>query len=111
MSGSEAGHHSDAEYVEAVREHEPAATSEIAAAVGVERQSADYRLRTLEDEGSLTSKKIGNSLAWFLTEDDEEVNSIDPSDEFWTAEAHEGEARRASDIDEVIYRVRFARPG
>lgn len=56
-------------YIDAVREHEPAGTTEIADAVGVARQSADYRLRQLEDQGLVTSKKIGNSLAWSLVED------------------------------------------
>lgn len=58
----------DEEIIEAVREHEPAATSEVGDAVGLQRQNADYRLRQLEEEGRVSSKKVGNSLAWSLAE-------------------------------------------
>lgn len=50
----------------AVREHEPAATSEVAAELGIARQSADYRLRNLREEDRVESKKIGASLVWFV---------------------------------------------
>jgi len=103
MSGSAEGRHSDKEYLDAVREHEPAATSEIAKAVGVARQSADYRLRKLEDEDKVTSKKIGNSLAWSLAEGDVKIREVNPTDEFWDAETYEGEAMSTSDIDDVVY--------
>ncbi len=57
------------DYLEAVREHEPAATSEVAEAVGVTRQGADYRLRKLEEDGLVRSKMVGNSLVWFVNEE------------------------------------------
>ena len=95
--------HSDEEYIDAVREHEPAATSEIAEVVGVARQSADYRLRKLEDEGNVTSKTIGNSLAWSLADGVGAIRDVDPDDGFWDAETSAGEATSASDIDDVVY--------
>lgn len=55
---------SDDDLLEAVREYDPAATSEVADAVGVTRQAADYRLRRLADEGRVQKKKIGASLVW-----------------------------------------------
>jgi predicted transcriptional regulator len=61
--------HSDAEVLEAVRAHEPAATSEVADELGIVRQSADYRLRRLQEEDRVASKKIGASLVWFLTDE------------------------------------------
>jgi DNA-binding transcriptional ArsR family regulator len=103
MSESTGGDHSDAEYLDAVRAHEPAATSEVAAAVGVARQSADYRLRKLRNDGKVTSKRIGNSLAWSLAADDVAVREVDPDDAFWDAETYEGEAMSASDADTVVY--------
>ncbi|WP_338738399.1 FaeA/PapI family transcriptional regulator [Haloplanus salilacus] len=57
-------------YLNAVRDHEPAATSEIADSVGVTRQGADYRLRQLEDEGKVQSKMVGNSLVWMLVDEE-----------------------------------------
>jgi predicted transcriptional regulator len=50
--------------LDAVREHEPAATREIAETVGCTRQSADYRLRRLEEGGRVRSKKVGPTLVW-----------------------------------------------
>lgn len=59
--------HTEDEVLAAVRKHDPAATTEIADELGIKRPSADYRLRQLEEMGKVTSKKIGNSLAWSLT--------------------------------------------
>lgn len=69
MGNTTGERHSDEEYVNAVSKHEPAGTKEVADTVGVARQSADYRLRQLEDEGRVESKKIGNSLAWSVVND------------------------------------------
>jgi len=63
--------HNEDEYLEAIREKEPASTKEIAELVGVTRQGADYRLRQLEDDGLVKSKKIGNSLAWSVVNSDD----------------------------------------
>lgn len=70
MGDSTGERHSEDEYLDAVREHEPAATSKVAEVVGVARQSADYRLRQLEDDGLVESQKIGNSLAWSIASDE-----------------------------------------
>lgn len=61
--------HDEEEYLDAIRNNAPASTSEIADAVGVTRQGADYRLRQLEDEGKVTSKMVGNSLVWMVAGD------------------------------------------
>ena len=64
---------SDEEILDAVRNHEPAGTSEVGDAVGLARQNADYRLRQLEDEGRIESKKVGQSLVWTLLSDESEA--------------------------------------
>lgn len=58
------------DYLDAVREHEPAATREVAESVGVTRQGADYRLRQLREEGLVRCKKVGRELVWMLVEED-----------------------------------------
>lgn len=103
MSESVADRHSDEEYLAAVREHEPAATSEVADAVGVARQSADYRLRQLEVDGKVKSKQIGNSLAWRLPESIESPSEVDPADEFWEAATYTGAKMSVAENDDVIY--------
>lgn len=60
--------HSEQEYLDAVGEHSPASTSEVAEAVGVTRQGADYRLRQLEEDGKVQRKMVGNSLVWMLAD-------------------------------------------
>lgn len=61
--------HPETAYFDAIRANAPASTKEIADAVGVTRQGADYRLRQLEEDGKVESKMIGNSLLWTI--DDE----------------------------------------
>jgi len=95
--------HDDGEYLAAVTEHEPAGTAEIAEAVGVTRQNADKRLRQLQDEGKVRSKKIGTSLVWTFEESQEVVTHVNPDDTFWDAETYAGEEMSAADIDDVLY--------
>jgi len=56
--------YSDAEIISAVRKHEPTGTNDIANELGIARQSADYRLRRLEEQGKLTVNKVGGALIW-----------------------------------------------
>lgn len=67
--------HADLDVIVAVGKHEPAGTREVADELGIERPSADYRLRRLEADGKVTSKKIGNSLAWTRTEAGEQAQA------------------------------------
>ena len=63
----------DEEVLDAVRDHEPAGTSEVADALGCTTQNADYRLRKLRDAGCVESKKVGRSLVWTLSSDESEA--------------------------------------
>ena len=65
-SGKLTEQYTDEEFLEAVEEHEPASTSEVADTVGCSRRNADVRLRQLENEGVVKSKMAGNSLIWIL---------------------------------------------
>lgn len=62
---------SEKDLLNSVREHQPAGTSEVGDAVGLARQNAHYRLRRLEEQGEVESKKVGRSLVWMLTTDGE----------------------------------------
>lgn len=59
---------SDTDILDAVAENEPASTSEVADSVGLTRQAADHRLRSLFADGRVNKKKIGASLVWFRPE-------------------------------------------
>lgn len=50
--------------LEATDAASPPTTKEIAEELGIERQSADYRLRKLEDGGEVSSQLVGNTLIW-----------------------------------------------
>lgn len=63
-AGQYTAKYAEEDILAAVREHAPAATREIAEAVGFARQNADYRLRRLADEGKVRSKKVGPTLVW-----------------------------------------------
>lgn len=63
--------HSDDQVIAAVKEHSPAATSEVGDELDIARQSADYRLRKLADAGRVEKKKIGASLVWTAVEEDD----------------------------------------
>lgn len=65
-AGRFATKYDEQDILDAVRTNEPAATSEVADAVGFARQNADYRLRRLEEEGKVRSKKVGPALVWML---------------------------------------------
>jgi predicted transcriptional regulator len=67
--GQFAPEYADEGFLDAVRAHEPAGTSEVADAVGCTTQNADYRLRQLRDAGYVESKKVGRSLVWTLADD------------------------------------------
>ena len=67
-SGRYSARYTDEDFLVAVREHAPAATTEVAEHVGCVRQNADRRLRALRDQGAVESKKIGASLVWFIAD-------------------------------------------
>lgn len=67
-SGKLTEQYNDEEFLEAVEEHQPASTKEVAEAVGCSRRNADVRLRKLEEAGEIRKKKVGNSLTWFSAE-------------------------------------------
>jgi len=95
--------HTDREFLDAVADREPAGTTEIAEVIGVTRQNADRRLRQLEADRRVTSKKIGRSIAWSLADSVDDVQQVDEEDDFWDADTFEGEEMSASDIDDVLY--------
>lgn len=102
MANPDGERHSDEEYIEAVQEHEPAGTSEVAEAIGVARQSADYRLRQLEDHGLLASKMVGNSLVW------RPINQGSRNDaSTWVYNPVTGTNERVDQLPEDGYKRRF----
>ena len=67
-SGKIEEYYPDQEFLNAVGEHDPASTSEVADAVGCTRRNALNRLKTLDDAGQIKSKDAGGSFVWLLTD-------------------------------------------
>lgn len=59
----------DSAFIDAVSEHTPASTSEVAQSVGCSTDNAYRRLKRLEGAGEVQSKMVGNSLTWLPTDD------------------------------------------
>ena len=55
-------------FIEAIEHHETATTTDITDYVGCTQQAALYRLNKMEQEETVSSKKIGNTLIWSLND-------------------------------------------
>jgi len=59
----------DSDFIDAIQTLDGmAGTSEIAENVGCTRRTAYTRLQSLESEGKVTSRKVGNSLLWSISD-------------------------------------------
>lgn len=59
---------SDEDILSAVGELDTPTTTDIAQEVECDRTTARYRLGLLEDDGQVTSKKVGPALVWEIKE-------------------------------------------
>ena len=68
-SGKYTTSYADSEFIEAIQQLEGmAGTSEIAEEVGCTQRTAYTRLKSLEDQNRIDSRKVGSSLLWSLSE-------------------------------------------
>ena len=59
----------DSEFIEAIQHLEGmAGTSEIAEEIGCTQRTAYTRLKSLEDQNKIESRKVGSSLLWSFSE-------------------------------------------
>lgn len=73
-SGRYTTEYSDEEFVEAIEKSGgTASTTEVADLIGCDRRTAYLRLKELEEESHISSRKVGNSLLWLVSEDNETV--------------------------------------
>ena len=64
-SGKYTTSYPDSDFIDAIQTLDGmAGTSEIAENVGCTRRTAYTRLQSLESEGKVSSRKVGNSLVW-----------------------------------------------
>jgi predicted transcriptional regulator len=63
-SGKFTEEYSPQEFLEALAELGPSGTTDISDYVGCDRRTAYLKLKSLEEENEVKSKKVGNSLLW-----------------------------------------------
>jgi DNA-binding MarR family transcriptional regulator len=56
------------DFLDALAELGPSGTTDISDYIGCDRRTAYLKLKSLEEEGKVRSKKIGSSLLWEQTE-------------------------------------------
>jgi DNA-binding MarR family transcriptional regulator len=68
-SGKYRTSYDDADFILAIQNFDGmGGTSEIAEEVGCTRRTAYTRLKSMEDQGDVKSRQVGNSLVWTLSE-------------------------------------------
>ena len=68
-SGEYTTSYPDSAFVDAIEEFDGmAGTSDVAETVGCTRRTAYTRLKSLEEEGLVESRQVGNSLVWLVGE-------------------------------------------
>jgi len=83
---------------------EPLTASEIADQIGCSRRTALDKLHTLEEQGRITSKKVGGrSRVWWVSR--KESGDISPDDPLFTGEPllAPDDPVDESEIDDVLY--------
>jgi biotin operon repressor len=82
----------------------PVVTSgDVAEALDCSRETARRKLRTLEDDGRVASRKTAGRVVWWIV-DGESTGEIDPADAFWEFEpGTSGESDVSENVDRVLY--------
>lgn len=63
-------------FLEAIRHgEEPVSTGEIAREVGCDHDTAYKRLRVMENQSLIESRKIGNTLVWSISSEDNNTST------------------------------------
>ncbi|WP_256299322.1 transcriptional regulator [Haloarchaeobius salinus] len=56
------------DFLKALDELGPSGTTDISNYIGCDRRTAYLKLKSLEEEGEVRSRKVGNSLLWELND-------------------------------------------
>lgn len=56
--------YTESQFIEVVENQDVPTTTDVAESVGCSQQVAHYRLEKLEEEGKVTSRKIGRARVW-----------------------------------------------
>ena len=83
----------------------PVVTSgDVAETLECSRETARRKLRTLEDQDQVTSRKTAGRVVWWITDPRDSVRGVNPEDPFWDFEpGASGESDVSERVDEILY--------
>lgn len=83
----------------------PVITSgDVAELLDCSRETARRKLRTLEEQGRVTSRKTAGRVIWWVADSQDPARGINPDDPFWEFEpGASGESDISERVDEVLY--------
>lgn len=83
----------------------PVVTSgDVAEALDCSRETARRKLRTLEEQGRVASRKTAGRVVWWIVDSQEASSGINPDDPFWELEpGASGEGDISERVDEMLY--------
>lgn len=83
----------------------PVITSgDVAETLDCSRETARRKLRSLDEQGHVASRKTAGRVVWWLVDDRESAREIEPDDPFWEFEpGSSGQSDVSESVDEVLY--------
>lgn len=79
-------------------------SGDVAEALDCSRETARRKLRTLEAQGRVASRKAAGRVLWWTADDREPDSGVDPEDRFWEFEpGASGESDVSENVDTVLY--------
>lgn len=83
----------------------PIVTSgDVAETLDCSRETARRKLRTLEEQGHVASRKTAGRVVWWIVDDQDHARDVDPDDPFWELEpGSSGESDVSERVNEVLY--------
>ena len=83
----------------------PVVTSgDVAEVLDCSRETARRKLRTLEEQKRVASRKTAGRIVWWIVDEQEPARGVDPDDSFWEFEpGASGESDVSENVDEVLY--------
>lgn len=88
----------------------PVVTSgDVADALDCSRETARRKLRTLEEQERIRSRKTAGRMVWWVVDAQESAHDVDPDDPFWQFEpGASGESGVSENVDDVLYNTESA---
>lgn len=83
----------------------PVVTSgDVAETLDCSRETARRKLRTLEEQDRVASRKTAGRVVWWIVDSREPASGVDPDDPFWEFEpGASGESDVSERVDDVLY--------